>query len=574
MDFLEKYNDWLEDENIDDETKEELRAIKDDKKEIEDRFYKDLEFGTGGLRGIVGAGTNRMNKYTVAKATQGLADYLIEKNTEGKDLSAVIAFDPRNKSDEFSKTAALVLGGNGIKTYLFEGLRTTPELSHAVRYLKTDTGIVVTASHNPPEYNGYKAYGDDGSQYLPDEAGEIVTKAKEVGSFENVKMIDEEEAKAQGLLEIIGGEIDDVYIEKVKAQTLREDLDKDINIVYTPLNGTGKRPVMRVLEESGFKNVHIVEAQADPDPMFTTIGYPNPEDPKSFKLAMELGAEVNADILVATDPDGDRMGVMAKERSGKYSIISGNDTGALLLDYVISGKRYKNILSDDGVIVKTIVTSEIGRNIAEYYGLEAKDTLTGFKFIAAEIRNFEKEGKKVFEFGYEESFGYLPWTEVRDKDGILATMLVCEMTAYYKKQGKSILDALEEIHERVGYFADEAYSIELIGIEGKEKIVKIMDEFRNNYDTEMNNSELSVLSDYLEGTIKNIKEDETKDTELFRENVMKYEFENESWYALRPSGTEPKLKVYISARATTEKAAREKVEAIKEVVDKKIDGLV
>lgn len=574
MDFLKIYDKWLQDDNIDDETKDELRLIKDDEKEIEERFYKDLEFGTGGLRGIVGAGTNRMNKYTVAKATQGLADYLIEKNTDGKDLSAVIAFDPRNKSEEFSKTAALVFGGNGIKTYLFESLRSTPELSHAVRHLKTDTGIVVTASHNPPEYNGYKAYGNDGSQFLPDAAGEIIKKAKEVGGFENVKMIDEDEAKAKGLLEIIGGEIDDIYIEKVKAQTLREDLDKDINIVYTPLNGAGKRPIMRVLEESGFKNIHIVEEQADPDPMFTTIGYPNPEDPKSFKLAMELGAEVNADILIATDPDGDRMGLMAKERSGLYSIVSGNDTGALLLDYVISGKRYKNILCDNGVIVKTIVTSEIGRNIAEYYGLEAKDTLTGFKFIAAEIRNFEKEGNHVFEFGYEESFGYLPWTEVRDKDGILATMLVCEMAAYYKKQGKTILDALEEIHERVGYFADESYSIELAGIEGQEKIAKIMDDFRNNYDSEMNNSDLMILSDYLEGTITNIKEEETKDTDLFRENVMKYEFENEAWYALRPSGTEPKLKVYISARATTEKAAREKVEAIKEVVDAKIEKLV
>lgn len=574
MDFLKIYDKWLEDDNIDNETKDELRLIKDDQGEIEDRFYKDLEFGTGGLRGIVGAGTNRMNKYTVAKATQGLADYLIEKNTEGKDLSAVIAFDPRNKSEEFAKTAALVFGGNGIKTYLFESLRSTPELSHAVRHLKTDTGIVVTASHNPPEYNGYKAYGNDGSQFLPDAAEEIIKKAKKVGGFENVKMLGEDEAKAKGLLEIIGGEIDDIYIEKVKAQTLREDLDKDINIVYTPLNGTGRRPIMRVLEESGFKNVHIVEEQADPDPMFTTIGYPNPEDPKSFKLAMELGAEVNADILVATDPDGDRMGLMAKERSGLYSIVSGNDTGALLLDYVISGKRYKNILCDNGIIVKTIVTSEIGRKIAEYYGLETKDTLTGFKFIAGEIRNFEREGKYVFEFGYEESFGYLPWTEVRDKDGILATMLVCEMAAYYKKQGKSILDALEEIHERVGYFADESYSIELIGIEGQEKIADIMDDFRNNYDSEINNSELMILSDYLEGTISNVKEGTSKDTDLFRENVMKYEFENESWYALRPSGTEPKLKVYISARATTEKAAREKVEAIKEVVDAKIEKLM
>lgn len=573
MDFLKKYNDWLNDENIDEETKKELLLIADDKHEIEDRFYTDLEFGTGGLRGIVGAGTNRMNKYTVAKATQGLANYMLE-NSNNKKLSAVIAFDPRNKSDEFSKTAALVLCANGIKTYLFESVRSTPELSHAIRHLKADTGIVITASHNPPQYNGYKAYGDDGSQLLPDVAGEVVSKAKDVGSLENVKMISEEQARIDGLLSVIGGLVDDEYIEKVKTQQLREDVDRDINIVYTPLNGTGNVPVRRVLKEVGFKNVYVVKEQAGPDPKFTTIGYPNPEDPKSFELAIELGKQVDADLLVATDPDSDRLGIMVKNREDKYSILSGNDTGALLLDYVLSGKKYKGILSENGIVVKTIVTSEIGRKVAEYYGLTAKDTLTGFKFIAGEIRKFEEEGKYNYEFGYEESFGYLPWTKVRDKDGILSSMLACEMTAYYKKQGKTLLDALDDIYERVGYFADEAYSLRLEGIEGQQKIREIMEEFRNKYKCNINNSELLVVSDFLEGYIKDLKTGEERDTELFRENVMKYEFENESWYALRPSGTEPKLKIYISARGTSKKAATEKVEAIKKVIDDRISELV
>lgn len=573
MDFLKKYNDWLNDENIDEETKKELLLIADDKHEIEDRFYTDLEFGTGGLRGIVGAGTNRMNKYTVAKATQGLANYMLE-NSNNKKLSAVIAFDPRNKSDEFSKTAALVLCANGIKTYLFESVRSTPELSHAIRYLKADTGIVITASHNPPQYNGYKAYGDDGSQLLPDVAGEVVSKAKDVGSLENVKMISEEQARIDGLLSVIGGLVDDEYIEKVKTQQLREDVDRDINIVYTPLNGTGNVPVRRVLKEVGFKNVYVVKEQAGPDPKFTTIGYPNPEDPKSFELAIELGKQVDADLLVATDPDSDRLGIMVKNREDKYSILSGNDTGALLLDYVLSGKKYKGILSENGIVVKTIVTSEIGRKVAEYYGLTAKDTLTGFKFIAGEIRKFEEEGKYKYEFGYEESFGYLPWTKVRDKDGILSSMLACEMTAYYKKQGKTLLDALDDIYERVGYFADEAYSLRLEGIEGQQKIREIMEEFRNKYKCNINNSELLVVSDFLEGYIKDLKTGEERDTDLFRENVMKYEFENESWYALRPSGTEPKLKIYISARGTSKKSATEKVEAIKKVVDDRISELI
>ena len=573
MGFMEKYNAWLNDDNIDAETKTELKSIADDQDDIKDRFYTDLEFGTGGLRGVVGAGTNRMNKYTVAKATQGLANYLI-KNSNGKELSAVIAFDSRNMSTEFSKTAALVFCANGIKTYLFESLRSTPELSHAIRHLGTDTGIVVTASHNPPEYNGYKAYGNDGSQLLPDAAGEVVREAKEVGGLENVKMISEEDARINGLLKIIGGLVDDVYIEKVKKQRLREDIDRDISIVYTPLNGAGNIPVRRVLKEVGFTNVHAVELQTKADPMFTTIGYPNPEDPKSFTLSIELGKKVGADILVATDPDSDRIGLMTKDNKGEYQIISGNDTGALLLDYVLSAKKYKGILAENGAVVKTIVTSEIGRKVAEYYGLKAFDTLTGFKFIASEIRKFEQTGDYKYEFGYEESFGYLPWTTVRDKDGILSAMLACEMAAYYKSHGKTLLDALDDIHKRVGYFVDDSYSLKLVGIEGQEKIADIMDEFRHKYKCNINGSDLAEVHDYLEGTIKDIKSGKSRDTELFRENVMKYIFENESWYAVRPSGTEPKLKFYISARGNSEKDARDKVEAIKSVVDGRITELL
>ncbi|AFS77301.1 alpha-phosphoglucomutase PgcA [Gottschalkia acidurici 9a] len=573
MSFLEKYNQWIKDESIDEETRKELETIKNDQAEIEDRFYKDLEFGTGGLRGIVGAGTNRMNRYTVARATQGLADYLKE-NSKGKPLSAVIAYDCRNKSDEFAKISALVLGGNNIKTYLFESLRPTPELSFAIRHLKADTGIVITASHNPPKYNGYKAYGSDGAQLPPKEADIVVEKAKQVGSIENVKMIDEQEARIKNLLSIIGSEIDDVYIDKVKKQSLREDIDKDINIVYTPLHGAGNVPVRRVLREVGFKNVHVVEEQSKPDPDFSTVSYPNPEDPKSFELSIELGKKVDADILVATDPDSDRIGIVSKNNDGDYTLISGNDTGALLLDYVLSGKKEKGILSKNGIVVKTIVTSEIGRKVAEYYELETIDTLTGFKFIAGKIRDFEREGNFTYEFGYEESFGYLPWTEARDKDGVLSTMLACEMAAYHKKQGKTLLEALEEIYKKVGYFTDDSYSIVLEGVEGKAKIEKIMDSFRNEYSKKIKDSNLLQVSDYKEGTVTTLATGKIEDTNLHRENVMKYVFDNESWYALRPSGTEPKLKVYISAMGTSMEESKLKVEAIREVINNKMENLI
>lgn len=573
MSFLEKFNEWLNDESLEDDIKKELESIRNDQREIEDRFYKDLEFGTGGLRGIVGAGSNRMNKYTVAKATQGLADYMNE-NSDGKPLSAVIAYDSRHKSDEFAMITALVLCANNIKTYLFESLRPTPLLSFSIRHLNADTGVVVTASHNPPEYSGYKAYGSDGAQLMPNEADKVVEKAKEVGSMKNVKIIDEEEARIKGLLNIIGGQVDYEYIEKVKSQSLRDDIDRDINIVYTPLNGAGNILVRRVLRETGFNNVHVVEEQAKPDPNFTTIGYPNPEDPKAFKLSKELGQKVGADILVATDPDSDRIGVMTKSENGEYDLISGNDLGALLLDYVLSGKKDKKMLSRKGIVVKTIVTSDIGKKVAEHYGLESFDTLTGFKFIAGKIRDFEDTGKYVYEFGYEESFGYLPWTEARDKDAILSTMLVCEMTGYYKKQGKSLLDALKDIHERVGYFVDNSYSIVLEGLEGKAKIAEIIDSFRNDYSKEIGESKLIKVSDFMEGTITSLADDKVEDTNLHRENVMKYEFDNESWYAIRPSGTEPKLKVYISARGETKEEAEMKVNAIKEIVDNKMKKLL
>ena len=573
MSFLEKYNQWINDESIDEETRRELETIKNDQAEIEDRFYKDLEFGTGGLRGIVGAGTNRMNRYTVARATQGLADYL-QENSKGKPLSAVIAYDCRNKSDEFAKIAALVLGGNNIKTYLFESLRPTPELSFAIRHLKADTGIVITASHNPPKYNGYKAYGSDGAQLPPKEADIVVEKAKQVGSIENVKMIDEQEARIKNLLNIIGSEIDDVYIDKVKKQSLREGIDKDIHIVYTPLHGAGNVPVRRVLREVGFKNVHVVEEQSKPDPNFSTVSYPNPEDPKSFELSIELGKKVDADILVATDPDSDRIGIVSRNNNGEYTLISGNDTGALLLDYVLSGKKEKDILSKNGIVVKTIVTSEIGRKVAEYYGLETIDTLTGFKFIAGKIRDFEREGNFTYEFGYEESFGYLPWTEARDKDGVLSTMLACEMAAYHKKQGRTLLEALEYIYKKVGYFTDDSYAIVLEGLEGKAKIEKIMNSFRNEYSKKIKDSNLLQVSDYKEGTVTTLTTGKIEDTNLHRENVMKYVFDNESWYALRPSGTEPKLKIYISAMGKSIEESKLKVEAIREVINNKMENLI
>lgn len=589
MDFMNKYNLWLQSQEVDSETKEELLSIKENISEIEDRFYKDLEFGTGGLRGKIGAGTNRMNRFTVAKATQGLAEFIkdnilrhsqddkcrSDRDTslvKHEELSVVIAYDSRHKSAEFAKTAALVLAANGIKAYLFESLRPTPELSFAVRHLKATAGIVITASHNPPEYNGYKAYWADGGQLVPEIANKVIEKVNEVKDFSCVRSIDEQEAFDKGLIDTIGKEIDDIYIEKVRNLRQREDIDKNINIVYTPLHGTGNIPVRRVLQELGYHNVYVVKEQELPDPNFSTVSYPNPEDPKAFKLAMELAEKVNGDIILGTDPDCDRVGVVVKDNKGEYIVLNGNQTGALLLDYILSSRQKKNMLPSNGVVIKTIVTSELGRIISKHYGLETIDTLTGFKYIGEKIMEFEQSGEYSFQFGYEESFGYLTGTFVREKDAVIASMLICEMAAYYKQKGLNLYQALIQLYESFGYYIEELFSINLEGIEGKRKIDMIMDSFRKDYPKEIENLKIVKVNDYLSGKSYMTGDGSLLPLNLPKENVLKFIFEDESWYALRPSGTEPKLKIYLSANGESYDIAYTKLKAIEKKVKERINN--
>ncbi len=569
-----KYEFWLNSEHFDKETKDELLSIKDNVEEIEDRFYKDLEFGTGGLRGKIGAGTNRINKYTVSKATQGLANFIIENGSEYIKRGVVIAHDSRHKSREFSETAALVLAANGIKAYLFEDLRPTPELSFAVRYLKASAGIVITASHNPPEYNGYKVYWEDGGQVVPSLADKIIEKVNEVSEYSMVKIISKEEALNNGLLEIIGEKIDKEYIDKVKDLSVRDDIDKSIRIVYTPLHGTGNMPVRRVLKELGYINVFVVESQEQPDPNFSTVEYPNPEDPNAFKLAIELAEKVDSDIILGTDPDCDRVGVVVKNKEGEYKVLSGNQTGALLLDYILSSMTEKGLLPENSVMVKTIVTSELGRVIARHYGVETIDTLTGFKFIGEKIKQFEEDGDKNFIFGYEESFGYLTGSFVRDKDAVIASMLICEMAAYYKSKGMTLYEALIKLYEKYGYYIEDLHSIKLEGIEGKRKIDEVMENFRNNYPKEIGKLNLKIFNDYKVSKSFNFDKDSSEDILLPKSNVLKFIFDDESWYALRPSGTEPKLKIYFSANGRDKAEAENKIKSIKEEVLSKIEDIL
>ncbi|WP_427338001.1 phospho-sugar mutase [Caloranaerobacter sp. DY30410] len=574
MDFMGKYEFWLNSEHFDKETKDELLSIKDNVEEIEDRFYKDLEFGTGGLRGKIGAGTNRINKYTVSKATQGLANFIIENGSDYVKRGVVIAHDSRHKSREFAQTAALVLAANGIKAYLFEDLRPTPELSFAVRYLKASAGIVITASHNPPEYNGYKVYWEDGGQVVPSLADKIIEKVNEVTEFSMIKIISKEEALNNGLLNIIGEEIDKEYINKVKDLSVRDDIDKNIRIVYTPLHGTGNMPVRRVLKELGYINVFVVESQEHPDPNFSTVEYPNPEDPNAFKLAIELGEKVDSDIILGTDPDCDRVGVVVKNKEGEYKVLSGNQTGALLLDYILNSMTEKGILPKNSVMVKTIVTSELGRVIAKHYGVETIDTLTGFKFIGEKIKEFEESGDKNFIFGYEESFGYLTGSFVRDKDAVIASMLICEMAAYYKSKGMTLYEALINLYERYGYYIEDLHSIKLEGIEGKKKIDEVMESFRNSYPTKIGNLNLKIFNDYKVSKSFNYSKDSSEDILLPKSNVLKFIFDDESWYALRPSGTEPKLKIYFSANGKDRIEAENKLKAIKEEILNRINNSI
>ena len=573
MDYLKKYNEWLESNEIDDQTKEELRKIKNDEEEIKDRFYKDLEFGTAGLRGVVGAGTNRMNKYTVGKATQGLANYIIKNN--GQSRGVAVAYDSRHMSKEFSKLACLILNANGIKTYRFESLRPTPELSFTVRNLNCISGIVITASHNPPKYNGYKVYWEDGAQisYPVDE--EITEEVNSIKNYSEIKQIEETEAIGAGLYNIIGEEIDSKYIEYLKSISLNPEVIKkqggNLKIVYTPLHGTGRKLAERILKELGFSKVYTVKEQAEPNGDFPTVAYPNPEDPAAFDLALKLAKKVDADIVIANDPDADRIGLHVKDnKSGDYILFNGNMIGLTVADYLITQKREKGLLDKNSALIKTIVSSNMTDRICEKNNVALFEVLTGFKNVAAKIREFEKENSYKCIMGFEESYGCLVGDEVRDKDGIAALMLLSEAAAFYKNKGLTLWDNMKEMYEKYGYYKEGQIAIVLEGADGAQKIKDMMEDLRTNSPEIISDNKVLKIRDYLNGTIKNIEENKTEEKELPKSNVLYFELENDYWVAVRPSGTEPKIKFYIGVKGNCLQDAEIKLKELTDGVKKLI----
>ena len=570
MDYMDKYNFWLTSPQFDEETRKELEAIKGNDLEIKDRFYRDLEFGTGGLRGIIGAGTNRMNKYTVGKATQGLSNYILKNNPEGKAMEVALAYDSRNMSSEFAEMSALVLNANGIKAYIFDELRPTPELSFAVRHLGCTAGIVVTASHNPPEYNGYKVYWADGAQVVAPKDEGIIGEVNSITDFSAIKMMDKAEAVKNGLFNVVGKEIDDAFVENIKKQAVRPEeviKAKDMKIVYTPLHGAGNKNVRRVLAEVGFENVYVVPEQEKPDGTFPTVGYPNPEDPKAFTLAIKLAQEKQADIIIGTDPDSDRIGVVVKDNNGKYDILTGNMTGALLTEYVLGGRKEKGTLPENAAMVKTIVTTEMVRAIAENYGVKLFDVLTGFKFIGEKIKQFEEDHSYSYVFGFEESYGCLSGTYARDKDAVGASMLVCEMAAYYKNKGMTLYDGLMELYNKYGFYKEGVKSVTLKGVDGAEQIQKIMEYLRNNVPSDFAGNKVIWAKDYKTGVFKNLLTGETEASTLPKSNVLYYNLDDRAWLCVRPSGTEPKIKFYMGVKADSLEKAVEKTDALVASVD-------
>ena len=570
MDYMDKYNFWLTSPQFDEETRKELEAIKGNNLEIKDRFYKDLEFGTGGLRGIIGAGTNRMNKYTVGKATQGLSNYILKNNPEGKATGVALAYDSRNMSSEFAEMSALVLNANGIKAYIFDELRPTPELSFAVRHLGCTAGIVVTASHNPPEYNGYKVYWADGAQVVAPKDEGIIGEVNSITDFSAIKMMDKAEAVKNGLFNVVGKEIDDAFVENIKKQAVRPEeviKAKDMKIVYTPLHGAGNKNVRRVLAEVGFENVYVVPEQEKPDGTFPTVGYPNPEDPKAFTLAIKLAQEKHADIIIGTDPDSDRIGVVVKDNNGNYDILTGNMTGALLTEYVLGGRKEKGTLPENAAMVKTIVTTEMVRAIAENYGVKLFDVLTGFKFIGEKIKQFEEDHSYSYVFGFEESYGCLSGTYARDKDAVGASMLVCEMAAYYKNKGMTLYDGLMELYNKYGFYKEGVKSVTLKGVDGAEQIQKIMEYLRNNVPSDFAGNKVIWAKDYKTGVFKNLLTGENEASTLPKSNVLYYNLDDRAWLCVRPSGTEPKIKFYMGVKADSLEKAVEKTDALVASVD-------
>jgi len=577
MDYKKLYEEWLNNPYFDVKTKEELLSIKEDEKEIKERFYTELEFGTAGLRGIIGAGTNRMNMYTVRKATQGLANYIIKAGFANKGVA--IAYDSRRMSPEFADEAALCLCANGIKAYVFESLRPTPELSFAVRKLNCVAGINITASHNPPEYNGYKVYWEDGAQITPPHDNGIMSEVKAVIDYSTVKTMDKIEAMEAGLYEVIGAEIDDAYIAELKKQVIREDCIKQvadqIKIVYTPLHGTGNIPARRVLKEIGFDNVYVVPEQELPNGEFPTVSYPNPEAEEAFTLALKLAREKDADLVLATDPDADRLGVYVKDtKSGEYIPMTGNMSGCLLADYEISQRKEKDgSLPADGALIKTIVTSNMADAIAKYYDINLIEVLTGFKFIGQQILGFENNNNGTYLFGFEESYGCLIGTHARDKDAIVATMALCEAAAYYKTKGMTLWDALVELYDRYGYYKDDVQAVTMKGIEGLEKIQQIMNTLRTNTPTQVGEYKVLSARDYKLNTIKDLITGEVKPTGLPSSNVLYYDLSDNAWLCVRPSGTEPKVKFYYGIVGTSLEDANAKSAALGKEVLAMIDRM-
>ena len=566
MNYLEEYKKWCESPEFDEQTKKELLEIKDDTKEIEDRFYKELEFGTAGLRGVIGAGTNRMNKYTVGKATQGLANYIIEQGTQSKGVA--ISYDSRRMSKEFSLQTALILNANGIKTYLFENLRPVPELSFAVRNLGCTAGVMITASHNPPKYNGYKVYWDDGSQIVSPRDKDIIGKVRAVENYNEIKEISEEEAKKSGLFNIIGTEMDEKYLSVLKSKVLNPEIvkeqGKDLKVVYTPLHGTGNTVAERLLNEIGLQNVYVVPEQKDPDGNFPTVDYPNPEDKKAFKLALELAQKVDSDVVLATDPDADRLGIFAKDaKTGKYMEYTGNMSALLIAEYRISQMKEKGILPADGMFVTTIVSSELAKAIAKYYNLECIEVLTGFKNIGAVMKKAEENKDKTYVFGFEESYGCLIGDYARDKDGIAAVMALCEAACYYKSKGKTLWDAMNDIYEKYGYYKETQVSIVMEGAEGAQKIKDMMTNMRNTDIEKIGDYKVLTFKDVDKDVVKNMQTGEVTKTGLPKSNVLYYELENNSWCCVRPSGTEPKIKLYMGVKGSSEEDASKKLEDLK-----------
>lgn len=576
-DYMKIYKEWLDNSYFDEATKEELRKIADDENEIKERFYMDLEFGTAGLRGIIGAGINRMNIYTVRRATQGLANYIIKQG--GADKGVAIAFDSRRMSPEFAEEAALTLAANGIKAYKFESLRPTPELSFAVRELGCIAGINITASHNPPEYNGYKVYWEDGAQFTPPHDKGVTEEVMAITDLSTVKTTDGESAKAAGKYQIIGAEIDDKYIAQVKAQVVNQEaIDKmqdQITIVYTPLHGTGNIPARRVMRELGFSHVYVVPEQELPDGEFPTVSYPNPEAKEAFELGLKLAAEKDADLVLATDPDADRLGVYVKDtKSGEYIPLTGNMSGSLLCEYVLSQKKAKGEIPADGQVVKSIVTTNLVDAVAGCYGAELVEVLTGFKWIGQKVLENEKSGKGTYLFGMEESYGCLIGTYARDKDAISATAALCEAAAYYKEKGMTLWDAMVEMYEKYGYYKDEVQSIGLKGIEGLAKIQEIMEYFRANTPAEMGGYKVLSARDYKEDTIKDMATGTVKPTGLPSSNVLYYDLEDNAWLCVRPSGTEPKIKFYYGVKGTSLEDANEKSSKLGDAVMETVNKLL